>query len=137
MIRYLLLVVLFIFYGCNVKESPSATTSSVAITDVTKPMVGQWGVGGEAALIISLDGDRVVISTPPNDTWRMDIRDAKIVGESLHFVQENYLHNGTDHPFNGVACNSIAKLIGEDILEFGMTTKSSPEFDSSILTRIK
>ena len=123
--------------GCNASTTTPPVTSSVAATDVTKPMVGQWGVDGEVSLIITLQDDRVVISAPANDTWRMDIHDAKIVNDSIHFVQKNYLHNGDAHPFNGVACNSIAKLIDDDKLEFRLTTVHSPDVESDILTRIE
>ena len=87
--------------------------------------------------MISLEGDRVIVAAPHNDTWRMDIRDAKVVGESLHFDQEAYLHDDTFHRLDGVACKSIEKLVGNDELELGMTTKMSPELDSDLLTRIE
>ncbi len=142
MLRYAALLTVFMLIailGCDSGGNGSklGATSSVSVTDLTKSMVGRWGIDGETSLIITQDGTRVVVSAPPNSTWRMDILDAEIVGSSLHFIQKYYLHDGTEHPFNGIACNSIVKLVGADKLEFGMTTTLTPEIDSSILTRIK
>ena len=123
--------------GCNSSDTTSSTTSSVPSTDVTKAMVGHWGSDGEEVLIISLEGDQVVVSTPANDMWRMDILDASIVGDSIHFVQKNYLRSGDPHPFNGMACNSVVKMVREDELEFGITTEVAPDLESTILTRIE
>lgn len=123
--------------GCRGSQTQVGSTSTVAATNVTRAMVGHWSTDGDVALIITLDGESVVIAAPENIAWRMDISDATIVNDSIHFVQKNYLHNGEDHPFNGVACNSVARLVGDDKLEFGMTTVHTPEFESDILIRIK
>jgi len=123
--------------GCNSTNTQQGASSSVAATETTRRMVGQWGIDGEVALIIELDRDRVVVSSPDNDTWRMDILDAKIVNETIHFTQKNYLHDGESHPFNGVACNSVAKLADDDTLELGMSTVQMPEIVSDLLTRIE
>ncbi|MDA8743304.1 hypothetical protein N9N28_01610 [Rubripirellula amarantea] len=123
--------------GCHGAKPLESATSSVAATETTKRMVGEWGVDSEVALIIELDGERVVVSTPENDTWRMDVLDAKIVDDAIHFIQKNYLHDGEPHPFNGVACNSVAKLIDDDTLELGMTTVHTPAYESELFARIK
>jgi hypothetical protein len=112
-------------------------TASVPATDVTKSMLGRWGTDGEPVLIISLDGDRVVISTPPNDTWRMEIHNAKIISDLIHFVQTNYLHSGEAHPFSGVACQSMVKLIDGDTLQFSVNTEHLPEPQVEMLTRLE
>ena len=123
--------------GCNGPANQHGLTSSVAATDTTREMVGQWGIDGEVALIIELNDGRVVVSAPENDTWRMDVSEARLEGDAIHFTQKNYLHNGEFHPFNGVACNTVAKLVDNDTLELGMTTAQTPEYESDLLTRIK
>lgn len=123
--------------GCDSAIPQDSATSSVAATETTRRMVGEWGVDSEVALIIELDGERIVVSAPENDTWRMDILGAQLVDDSIHFVQKHYLHDGEPHPFNGVACNSVAKIIDDDTLEVGMTTVHTPEYESDLFTRIK
>ncbi len=134
---YLLALFAMLSLGCNGIKPQQGATSSVPATDATQRMVGQWGIDGEVSLIIKLDRDQVVVSAPDNDTWRMDILDARIVDDAIHFTQKNYLHDGESHPFNGVACNSVAKLVDDDTLELGMTTVQMPEYESDLLTRIK
>ncbi len=123
--------------GCGEGSNATPAASSVAATDVAKSMIGKWGVDGEVALIVTLQDDRVQISAPANDTWRMDIHNAEIVDDTIHFVQKNYLHNGDAHPFNGVACNSVIKLIDQDKLEFATATVDLPDPASEILTRVE
>ncbi len=126
--------------GCGLKPRPMATTSSVDATPVTKAMVGRWGIQGEeGTLILRMEENRVIIAGPDNDTWRIDISDATIVGDSIHFVQKHYVHDNEPHPFNGVACNCIVHLVGDDgsQLSFGMTTIHSPDFEADILTRLE
>lgn len=112
-------------------------TSSVLATDATKAMVGNWGSDGESGLIITLDDDRVIISAPPNDTWHMEIHGTKIVGDSIHFVQKNYLHSEDAHPFNGVDCQSVVELVNDDTLKLRVTTEHSKEPVAEMLTRLK
>ena len=100
-------------------------------------MIGKWGIDGEVTLIVAETDERILFSAPENDTWRMEITDAKIVGDTVRFTQKNYLHSGETHPFNGVACNSIAKLVDEETLEVGVTTKDVPEYGADMLKRIE
>ncbi len=104
---------------------------------ITRSMIGEWGTDGKAVLIVAESNGRVVFSAPENDTWRMEVDDAKIEGETVHFTQKHYLLSGEDHPFNGVACNSTTKLVDDDTLEFGMTTKATPEYAAEMLKRIE
>lgn len=117
-------------------ERTKPVTSSVPATQMARAMVGRWGSSGEESLRLTLEGDRVVISAPQNDTWRMEIHDAKAVGDSIHFVQKNYLHSGESHPFNGVACNSQIKLIENGKIELKMSTSYSKDLLPEILTRV-
>ena len=129
------------FAGCQqTATAPSDKTSGsnfVTSNALTQSMIGNWGTDGEVALIVREENGSVEFTTPDNDTWRMEISDAKIVGDTVTFVQKNYLHDGSDHPFNGVACNSIAKLLDSDTLELGMTTKDSPDLGAEKLKRIR
>ncbi len=117
-------------------ERPKPVTSSVPATQMAKAMVGRWGSSGEESLTLTLEGDRVVISAPQNDTWRMEIHDAKAIGDSIHFVQKNYLHSGETHPFNGVACNSQIRLIDTDKIELRISTSYSKDLLPETLTRM-
>ena len=142
MIRnFFLVAILLTFGGCQQAATTSGDTAnesnSVVSNELTQSMVGEWGTDGEVALIVRETNNRVEFLTPDNNTWRMEINDVKIVGDTVTFVQKNYLHDGSDHPFNGVACNSIAKLVDSDTLELGMTTIHSPEFNADKLKRIK
>lgn len=142
MIRiFILPIVLLTFIGCQQTATISSDTADgsnfVAATELTQSMIGNWGTDGETALIVREENGKVEFATPDNDTWRMEISDAKIVGDTVTFVQKNYLHDGSDHPFNGVACNSIAKLVDRDTLELGMTTKDSPDLGAEKLKRVK
>lgn len=113
----------------------AGSTSSVTATEETRRMVGHWGIDGEVVLIIGINGNHVVVSAPQNDTWRMDILDAGIVEDTIHFTQKHYLHDGNSHPFNGVACHCIAKRVDDDTLELGMTAEKTPGFGSDLPTR--
>lgn len=127
----------FVVSGCDRVAPQVAAKAFVPATDVTRPMVGKWGIDGEATLILELEGNQVVISAPENDTWRMDVLDAKIVGDEIHFTQKDYLHDGSSHPFNGVACNSIVKLLDDDSMEFGMTTVLTPDYEADVMVRME
>ncbi|MEM8671661.1 MAG: hypothetical protein AAGG48_29355 [Planctomycetota bacterium] len=122
--------------GCSDSGPQEGLSSSVEATDLTRQMVGQWGSDGEVTLIIELIGDTVVFSAPENDTWRMDVLDARIVDQEVHFIQKNFLHDGSSHPFNGVACETTVKLLDDDTLQLAMTTDSSPDLESEVLSRI-
>ena len=124
--------------GCHSGRTPVAATSSVEATPTTEAMVGRWGTNGNESLIITKHGERITIACPANDTWRMDVHDAAVAGNEIRFVEKNYLRSGEDHPFNGIACNCVAKLVGDrkDQSEFGMTTVHSPGHESEILTRL-
>ncbi len=65
----------------------------------------------------------------------MVISNAKIVDDSVHFVQTNYCRNSILHSFNGVACNFSVKLLDDDRLELGMTTMFLPFSKPEVLTR--
>ncbi len=123
--------------GCSGTADTPAGTASVAATDETSEMVGKWGSEGEVALIVSRTEDRIVFSAPENDTWRMVISDAKLDGETVAFVQKNYLHSGESHPFNGVACQTAIRLIDSDTMEMTMTTATSPDLEPELLSRIE
>ena len=111
------------------------TSPSVAATTVTKPMVGKWRSEGQVALIISLVGDRIVLSAPENKAWRIDLSDAQIEDQSVRYVQRHFLHSGGNHPFNGVACNTKIKLVDAQTMELMLTTDNSSQVESELLTR--
>ena len=123
--------------GCNTRPAAKSVISTVKATDATRQMIGRWGAGGDAAIIFTLQNDNVAISGPPNDTWRIEIHDATIVDDSIHFVQKSYLLNGDDHPFNGVACNSIVTVVDEHSIRLKVSTAQSPELEADMLTRIE
>ena len=78
-----------------------------------------------------------MFATPENDTWRMEISDAKVDGDTVAFVQKNFLHNGESHPFNGVACEITVRLVNSETMEMTVTTVQSPEPISDLLSRIE
>ncbi|MBM4092818.1 MAG: hypothetical protein FJ276_25930 [Planctomycetes bacterium] len=67
----------------------------------------------------------------------MDISDAKVKGDSVSFVQKNFLHSGESHPFNGVACDTTVRLVDSNTMEMTMTTVHTPEPESERLSRIE
>lgn len=123
--------------GCDRTGDATPATASVPATDSLSRMVGKWGIGGEVCLIVSQTDDRISFSAPANETWRMDIRDAKVDGETVAFVQKNFLHNGESHPFNGVACQVTVRLIDSETMEMTLTTVDSPSLEPDLLSRIQ
>ena len=132
-----LLTICVLANGCSATSATTQTTTSVPATDATSQMVGKWGVEGEVSLIVSRADDQIVFSAPENDTWRIDISDARVDGESVAFVQKHFLHNGESHPFNGVACQTTVRLIDSDTMRMTMTTIHSPEPEPELLSRIE
>ena len=103
--------------------------------NVIRSMIGHWGdSNGDVRLIVEMDGDQINISMRESDTLRREISDAKIVDESIHFISKSYFLNAPDHPFNGVACDYIVKMVDENRLELDLTNIDTPE--PYILTRI-
>jgi len=132
-----ILALLMLSAGCSGSAETAQATASVPFTDEVSDMVGKWGVEGEVSLIVSLVGDLLVFSAPENDTWRMDISDAGLDGDSVSFIQKNFLHSGESHPFNGVACETVVRLIDSDTMEMTMTTVHTPAPGSDLLARIE
>lgn len=142
MIRFLILVALLLtFAGCRGSEPASSDTPDagnlVASTELTQSMIGSWSVNGEIALIVKRKNDKVEFSIPEIDTWRSEISDAEIVGQTVQFVQKLYLRDGSPHPFNGVACNSTVQVVDPDTLELKVTTKDSPDLGAERLKRMQ
>ena len=129
-------IILLTAFGCSDQPENVGTTSSVPATEVTSKMIGTWGLGGQAGLILEQVQDQVVISAPPVEGLRMDISDAKIEGQAIHFVQKNYFLEMDSHPFNGVANNSSIRLIDDNTLEYRIKTIQLPEEYQGVLTRI-
>jgi hypothetical protein len=100
-------------------------------------MVGKWASEGEVSLIVTKADDRIVFSAPENDTWRMDITGASVNGDSVAFVQKNFLHSGEAHSFSGVACTTTVRLVDDDTMEMTMTTDLTPDAASELLSRIE
>ncbi len=123
--------------GCTRANNTAPASASVMATDATIQMVGKWGSDGEISLIVTKMDDQVVFSAPQNEIWRMDISDARVEGNSVAFVQKNFLHNGEWHPFNGVACNTTVRLVGSDKMEMIMTTVHSPTPEPELLLRME
>lgn len=111
--------------------------AAVPATEVTEAMVGKWGNEGNVALVLSRENDRIILATPENKTWRMDISDARIDGALVRYIQKNVLHDGSEHPFNGVLCHTQIQLIDAQTLEMSATTVHSPELRSERLKRIE
>ena len=132
-----LLAILMFTPGCSGPADMTQATSSVPATEAISDMVGKWGVEGEVSLIVSHVGDELVFSAPENDTWRMDIDDAELDGESVSFIQRNFLHSGESHPFNGVACETVVRLVDSETMEMTMTTVHTPDPESDLLLRIE
>lgn len=138
MFRLIVLTILCLLAaGCSGASDTAPSTASLPATDATSQMIGKWGIEGEVSLIVSAIGDQIVFSAPENDTWQMDISDASVSGESVTFVQKNFLRSGESHPFNGVACETTVRLIDADTMEMKMTSVHSPELEPERLTRIK
>ena len=135
--RLVLVLILAIVCGCTPSSSRNGATADVAVTDETEAMVGKWGAESEVSLIVSRVGDRIVLAAPENDTWRMDISDARLDGDSICYIQKNFLHSGEYHPFNGVECNTRIRLIDADTIEMKLTTVHSPDPEAEQLVRIK
>ena len=133
----MLVLILAVVCGCAPSATRRGATSDVAVTHVTEAMVGKWGTDGDVSLLVSRVGDRIIFAAPENDTWRTDIGEAQIEGQSVCFVQKNFLHSGEEHPFNGVECNTRIKLIDADTMEMKMTTVHSPNLEAERLTRIE
>lgn len=123
--------------GCSQPIQPSSLTSSVEVNEITKPMVGTWGIDNEEALYISLINDRIVISSPENEAWRISIQNAKIDKKSIVYTQTNYLKNGDSHPFNGVKCQTKISLTLDKKLKQSVTTIQMPKAESALLTRME
>jgi len=133
---FALTAVLLLSVGCSGTDNTAPASASVPATDATSQMVGKWGFEGEVALIVSKADGRIVVFAPENDTWRMEITDAKVDGDTVAFVQKNFLHSGESHPFNGVACETAVRLVDSETMEMTMTTAHSPKPDSELLLRI-
>ena len=107
------------------------------VTDESAAMVGKWGAEDEVFLIVSRVGDRIVFAAPENDTWRIDISDARLDADAICYTKKDFLRSGEDHPFNGVECNIRIRLIDADTMEMKWTTVRSPDPDAVQLVRIE
>ena len=123
--------------GCTTQSTNTNASANLPASEQTTKMIGEWGVDGEVSLIVSKNGDQIVLSAPANDTWRMDLYDAKEANGTVTFVQKNNLHSGEAHPFNGVACNTTIRLVDSDRIEMTMTTVHTPKGEPELLVRIK
>lgn len=121
-------------------DGPPAAQDSVGgvpATDATSRMIGTWGVDGQVSLTVSREDGQLVLTPPENEMWRMEISGVVVDGDSVRFVQKHYLHSGDPHPFSGVACNTIIRLIDDDTMELTMTTVHMPEGESASLSRME
>ena len=78
----------------------------------------------------------MVIAAPKSPVWRIEISDAEVDGDSVKFVQKSFLRGGKFHPFNGVACNTIIRMVDANSMEMSITTIHAPEPEQDLLTRI-
>ena len=97
-------------------------------------MAGTWGVGGDERLTIKIFDGTVVISSPEIEEYWIELTNAKISAESIHFVQKHFQRSEELSPFNGVPCNCSIKLIENEKLEFSFVTDLTAE--TEILERI-
>ena len=110
-------------------------TAFVQMTPEMEDMIGTWGTEEGPALIIKNHGDQLEICGAPNDTWRTEISDARVVGNSVFFIEKNYLHNGESHPFNGHRCDCVIEM--EDVyLTFKITNTEDPSLPPGYLMKL-
>jgi hypothetical protein len=100
-------------------------------------MLGHWLCEGNNVISLIQEDAQVSICFEKNDTWRIDISNAKIVGDEIHFITTHFLRDGSSHPFNGTLCQTIIRKRSDDNMEMGMSTKLSPEYNFDILTKEK
>lgn len=109
---------------------------------------GTWIAEGEPVYHISQRGDSPIrIETPPNDTWRVEIKNIRLEGRSLRFEQYHYTAASPDlksitnptgeHPFSGVECKVTLTPDPDDrnLLHQSMATVQTPEPITGILRR--
>jgi hypothetical protein len=135
--KYVLsLLTLSMLAGCATVPVQHNAASSVPLNDTTRPMLGQWLCGEHNVIHLIREDAQVRICFEKNDTWRIDISNAKIVGDEIHFITTHFLRDGSSHPFNGTPCNTIIRH-HDDQLELGMSPEHSPEYDFDRLTKKK
>lgn len=131
------IAMLLLLVGCATVPVQENAASFVPLSKITSLMLGQWMCEGSNVINLSQEDARVSICFRENDTWRIDISDARIVGSEIHFITKHYLRDGSSHPFNGTPCNTIIRTRDDDRLEMGMSSEHSPEYDFDTLTRNK
>lgn len=129
------IIMLLLLAGCATAPVQHNQASSAPLNDITRPMLGQWICEGENVIRLSQDDAQIDISFQKNDTWLINISDARIVDNEIHFITKHYLRDGSHHPFNGTPCNTIIRTKDNDQLEMGMSSEHSPEYDFDTLTR--
>ncbi len=105
----------------NPYESPEETgrCNFVDANELTRRMIGTWGMDGQPVLIIREVENQIVLTPAKNSTWRRTIDDAEFIHGSIRFTQTSYLRSGEHHPFNGQLHRYFVRLIDEDCLIFG------------------
>jgi len=124
--------------GCSTPTPrQSNLSSSVPLNDVTRPMLGQWEAKGNNILAIEEQDDRAVICYRENDTWLINVRNARVVSNVVRFVTEHYIRDGSSHPVDGVPCECVVEPINTNQLKYGVISEHMPEYDFWILNRVK
>ncbi len=115
------------------------------------PFAGTWGDENNIVYyIISLDPDGVVqISTPPNDTWKTELKNIRLDGDRLLFDQYQHTpasgelktitNESGEHPFSGVRCQIVLELdsANSDRIIFSLKTIHAKEPLVETLRRLK
>ena len=109
--------------------------SSVVASESALKFVGRWEYRNDVRLNIERHNDRIAIVPFENDTWRTTISNARIAGNSLHYVQKSYCKKMLLHPFSGVPCKCVLTLLDDYRLEYRLTTWFMPLTSPEILSK--
>lgn len=123
--------------GDSVTPALNVDASVPYATDLD-PLVGKWASGGELALILDREGDRVFVRNPINDTWRFEISKISATGSAISFTQKSFLIDGTAHPFNAVPCDATISPVAGSLysLTYTLASEHMPAGESDVFTRM-
>jgi hypothetical protein len=131
------IVMLLLLVGCAAAPLQQNAEALVPLNEITRPMLGHWMSEGNTVLHLVQEDEQVRIFCQKNDTWCIDISNARIVGDEVHYITKSYVRDGSGHPFNGVAVNTIIRTRDDDRLEKGVSSEHRPDYKFYTLTRNK
>ncbi len=100
-------------------------------------MLGEWEAEGSNVLAIRAEDDRAVIRYHENDTWLINVLDARVVSNEVRFVTKHYLRDGTSHPFNGVPCECVMEALNTNQLKYGAISEHMSKYEFTVLNRAR